>query len=190
MHIIGIDPSLTCTGISNGEITATIRSIPIDDPDAYGAMNIRIANIVHDIWAFTIAAMGRREGLTTPEPAVLYVESIAPGPNMGHLFEMGWYFATLYRQFACGPFSIHIVNPTTLKKYILKGNLKKSDVPLACYKRWGIEFDGDGGKDKAHAYALHRLGVEHQNGEYELVAPKRRGARKQIAANKRSEIKT
>lgn len=47
-----------------------------------------------------------------------------------------------------------IVPPMTLKKFVGKGNMKKEEVKLAVYKRWGFE---DKSNDITDAYALARF---------------------------------
>ena len=56
-----------------------------------------------------------------------------------------------------------VIAPTTLKKFIFKGNAKKELILLKVYKRWGEEFEVD---DLADAYGLARMAYEDfKNGD-------------------------
>jgi hypothetical protein len=57
------------------------------------------------------------------------------------------------------------IPPATLKKYAAgKGNVKKQEMLLQIYKRWGIEFNDDNAAD---SYALARLASGAVMGEVE-----------------------
>lgn len=167
--IIGIDPSLTSTGISDGKRSICIASVPVVCSDMIEGTRRRIRMQMHSI----------REFIFGDVPEAIYLEGPmlnAGKANVGHLFEMGMWFDIFYNDFY-GLCAISIVQPTTLKKFMTgKGNSAKQSIPLFIYKKWGVEFTDDPGLDKAHAYGLHRYGLAVANGELEHIPVSRRGA--------------
>lgn len=60
-----------------------------------------------------------------------------------------------------------MVSTTALKKYTLgSGRAEKSQMLLAVYRKWGVEFSKD---DQADAYALARVGLALLSGETEFA---------------------
>ena len=59
-----------------------------------------------------------------------------------------------------------VVPPTSLKKFVTgKGTgVKKNQMLLSVYKKWGVEFDDDNAAD---SYALARIAAGHFSLEYE-----------------------
>lgn len=184
--IIGIDPSLTSTGVSNGENHDVIET-GVDNQ--LSQMHSLIARVKYQMSELR-KWIGDRD--------TVYIEDVMKtmavrgtvdangnvkgSVGAGHLFEMGVWFAHYYMNFP----SPHLVTPSQLKSYVAgKGNFPKSKMPLAVYKRWGIEFEGDPGLDKLHAYCLVQLGREHTAGTFDYTEAKRRGAKVVRSTSKR-----
>ncbi len=65
--------------------------------------------------------------------------------------------------------TIKLVNPMRLKKWAAgKGNVKKDQMRLAVYKRWGVDFEST---DETDAFALAMMGLAHLRGEVDMDAP-------------------
>jgi Holliday junction resolvasome RuvABC endonuclease subunit len=146
--VVGLDASWTSFGISDGSVTKIIK-VPI--------MSTREAR----------ASMIMGYVLEFARGADLWVlEGPAFGAQAGSLWDMGYLAGRVEQLAQSTGHKLLIVNPLTLKKFITgKGNAPKITIPLAVYKKWGVEFDKDIGADKAHAYALHRYGLAVQSGE-------------------------
>jgi Holliday junction resolvasome RuvABC endonuclease subunit len=185
---VGIDPSLTRTGLcafnTRSQLleVAVIESRPVDNATT---------SAVQQTYDRCLEIMGNIDNWLLRFPTDLAYEFLIEGPALApheahHLFEMGiWYATFFYRfanevntitNFAHGVNTITIIPPSTLKKFLGKGNMSKNDVPMVVYKRWGVEFERDPGRDKAHAFALWKLGNELHDGNYAIEATKRRGA--------------
>jgi hypothetical protein len=184
--IIGIDPSLTSTGISNGIDSAVIETQPGNDLSPPRDILRRVNEQMATISSFWSATLNGAEEFVT-----FYIEDVLKSMSMrvpvdangrahaqvgvGHLFEMGIWFARFYETFD-NISDIRLVSPSQLKSYVAsKGNYPKAKMPLAVYKRWNVEFEQDPGLDKLHAFCLVRLGTAVELGEFEYVEPHRRG---------------
>lgn len=186
MIVVGVDPSLTRTGIYANDKAGVILSRPVEDASRdHIALTIRrCERVMDDITAWLLDNRVADLG-----PCHFIVE----GPSFGadrktgsHLLEMGIWYGCFARCFGVGAAKITIINPATLKKFITgKGNAPKESVPLIVYKRYGVEFDADPGFDKVHAFALERIGHAINDGTFDFKQPQRRGARRktQSAAN-------
>ena len=179
MSIIGIDPSLTSTGVSDGTRHMLLTTVPGEDVPPLTDTIRRVELQMHQLKAW-LPSESRIH--------VFYVEDVLKTMVMrgstdadgnvkatvgaGHLFEMGVWFTIFHQTFS----NYRLVTPSQLKSYVAgKGNFPKAKMPLAVFKRWNIEFDSDAGLDKLHGYCLYRLGMEVENGTYELTETKRRG---------------
>lgn len=178
MIVVGIDPSLTATGVFANGIANVIKSKPrVVEGDFIDLTVARCDEIMNSIdgWMIVnhIADLG---------PCQFFIE----GPQFkvdsktgSHLFEMGVWYGSFIRHFGVGANTLRIVNPSVLKKFISgKGNTRKDAIPLIAYKRWGIEFENDPGYDKVHAFCLERLGHAVNDGTFDLTTAKRRGSRR------------
>lgn len=174
--IIGIDPSLTSTGISCGEVTSRILSKPTEGGDALLGLAERVDQIMADIDTWLLDNCPIR---TTYD---FFIEGPSYGVTRGggsHLLEMGFFYAKFIDRIAVLPNGFISVQPATLKKFIGgKGNLPKDEVPLRVFKKWKVEFENDAGKDMAHAFALYKLGMEVRSGNISLEPVQRRGSRR------------
>ena len=176
-YVLGLDPSMSSFGVSDGQ-----RSIRIETPAGVPAAE-RAAIIIRELIGFV------HNGTTSISNRVFFIEGPSFGNAMaGALWDAGYLMARI-DLFArhCGAL-LYVVPPATLKKWATgKGNTPKGDMALRLYKKWGVEFEDDPGRDKLFAYALYRYGVAVVSGEVEHAVPKLRG---QGTDSKRSQRKT
>lgn len=147
MRVIGIDPSFTGCGISDGTRYAIIKTKP-------GVIIKRCREIEIEMQRF----------IGAEKVDIIVVEAPAFSPNRAkfgitNLFERGYLYRGIDQLADMLGARVISVEPTVLKKFVCgKGNAGKIEVPLAVYKRWGIEFGHDPGGDMAHAFALVKYG--------------------------------
>lgn len=172
--IIGIDPSFTACGVSDGVRHAIIATKPQDNEDALFALRRRSKEVVDGILRFT------GEGEHTEPGVLFFVEAPmlrAAAHGGSHLYDLGWLMNDLVNTLEAEYRATPVFVPTlTVKKFAGgKGNTKKDEMKLAVYKRWAVEFDRDPGCDKLHAFVLHKYGEAVVNGELQPVEIRRRG---------------
>lgn len=167
MIVIGIDPSLTGFGISDGERHETY-STPATDPLAF-----RTATLAAKVIEF----------VPFGHEATWVIEAPSFG-SVGHLYEVGWLMCEIYRAASMMRATVIEVSPSTLKKFASgKGNTKKDEMKLKVFRKWGIEFEKDPGADKLFAYCLWRYGMAMLAGEIVHTPSAPRGSkRKKVAA--------
>ena len=147
MNFIGIDPSLTCTGIiclnEKGEIEGQelIKTKSSDDDE------FRIVYIWDKIYNF----INKYES----EKCLISIEGISYGSRNNPVIKaklsgLHYYIRICLKNLKK---SFEIIPPKTLKKFILKGNMKKELILLIVYKRWGVSFDDN---NLADSYGLAR----------------------------------
>jgi len=139
MKILAIDQSLTATGYyfcnGNEEKTGVIR------PKTKGVT--RLLSIRTDI----------RDLYKRWSPEIIVMEGYSFGSrNTRATFSMGELGGVLKCDAVLNDRPLYIVPPTVWKKYITgKGNLKKEQVLLHVYKKYGITFEDN---NKCDAYCL------------------------------------
>ncbi len=183
VRVIGIDPSLTATGLSDGERHATITT------DAVLSLPERCLAIKNEVLDFTYppGEYSQHEMFVIEAPLLRAV-----GHGGSHLYEIGWLMAYLYDLASHQGIAVLELPNSSLKKWAFgKGNLDKAHVALACYKKWGVEFANDRGVDQAHAYMLHKYGCAVAAGEitHEPSAARGSGKRAKATVRKRANSK-
>ena len=179
MRIIGIDPSISATGVSDGENHKTICT------EAGRSLLERCQEITQRVSDFTYETPTLRETFVVESPLL---RSIGHGGS--HLYEIGWLMAHLYALAEKQSIVVLEISNSSLKKWAFgKGNLDKAHVALAVYKRWGVEFANDRGVDQAHAFMLHKYGCAVVAGEIAHQAPAERGSGKRAKATVRRRTK-
>lgn len=170
MTILGLDPSLTGFGVSDGAASFVIATTNDD------TLGKRCRIIFDRLTEFATAQA---------KPQLWVVEAPMLNPKMGmHLYEVGWIMSHVYDALATvGEVRIIEVPPATLKKFVTtKGNADKTAMAIRVYKRWGVEFPSDRGGNLVDAYCLHKYGVAVEAGEIEHVPSAKRGAKRKKAA--------
>lgn len=148
MRVIGIDPSLTATGVADADgALFTITSKPDDGTVADRARRIA-----------TITAHLRPHRLTDAHLVVIEGPAFSrQGHAWVHLRAGLWWRIVGLLHSAGVP--VAEVTPTALKKYATgKGNADKSDMRMALYKRAGLDVPSD---DEVDAWWLRQMGLAH-----------------------------
>lgn len=140
MSVIGLDLSLTSTGISTGHHTSAIRPKKLSGID-------RIRRITDEVIGYLDSA-----GFGNPTIAI---EGPSFGSTTGMQHERGGLWWHVVDRLDAGGLGVVVVAPATLKKYATgKGNAGKDEVLLAASRR----FDWfAGGNDEADALFLAAL---------------------------------
>lgn len=145
--VVGLDLSLSSTGIADGTTTNVGRSLPKDAPTID-----RIARLLYlrDI----VLRQTRTADLTV-------IEGFSFGSPQGatEAGGLGWIIRLALHEHSI-PFAI--VAPATLKKFATgKGNAGKDDMKLAAQSRLGVTFTGTGSGDRCDARWLQEMGLHH-----------------------------
>lgn len=155
MIYIGIDPSLTGTGIvvldEQGNVLdkGVIRTSPREPIEA------RLEDII----------LGVRDMINgnsnADEECHICLEGLSYGSKSSSMLDLAGLHHVLRHQimYSWGGIPRTIVPPQTLKKWVCgKGNVKKEQMLLQTYKRWGLEFQDNNICD---AYCLARYAMEN-----------------------------
>jgi hypothetical protein len=184
MTVIGIDPSFTATGISNGTEHMTFPAPKAaENEERAAATRRRCAALADALTSWIIV-----HAPTDVRALHIFIEAPMLHADAGNPYDMGWLMCMLdARLRAVGVTQIVEVPSATLRKFIgLPGNAAKIEVPVRLLRRFGVEFAGDRGADKAFAYLLHRYGSAVVRGEVvhvpTLALARGKGAAKKRAA--------
>lgn len=180
--VIGIDPSFTRCGVSDGERHEVIETIP-----GSGAQPAEIKRRCREIVDFLASFIDERE-------CHVFIEGpMAASRDAMHLYELGWLMDDLHTNLPVecpGIVAIHEVPIATLRKWATKkGNSPKDEMKLAVYKKFGIEFERDPGCDRLFAFLLVKYGQGVLAGTIHEVVAKGRGQgrrAKQIARQRKA----
>jgi Holliday junction resolvasome RuvABC endonuclease subunit len=155
MIYIGIDLSLTGTGIVVLDEQGNVLDKDLISTKASHKIEDRLKTIwnrlKYIIWDFA----------DKPVPGChIAIEGLSFGSRGTSMLELaGLHYLIRYmidREF-CGV--RHVVPPQTLKKFVCgKGNVKKEQMLLQTYKKWGMEFQDNNICD---AYCLARYAMEN-----------------------------
>ena len=136
--IIGVDLSLTATGIALAAGGTTIRT-----------------DAAHPIESRLQAIRNRVSELAAHAELVVIEDFVTRSPAASTLGMMHGIVRVRLREDG-HPFVL--VPPATLKKYVTgKGNAKKDDMRMAIYQRFGLDFSDN---NQADAFGLMALGLD------------------------------
>ena len=160
MKYLGLDISLTSTGvvaIENGKI---ISQKLVRPKDMIGRKKAREIRIIRDLIMVEVLKHNKKNTKIMIEDfayGVLYMK-VNGKPICGSVFEMGGLgYAVQIKLLEYG-YEYQLTEPTTLKKWVTsKGNAKKEQMLKEAYKRWGVDFDSN---DICDAYCLARYAEE------------------------------
>ncbi|MGW4123652.1 hypothetical protein [Nocardia sp. NPDC004711] len=159
--VVGIDPSLTSTGL------AIIRTTPPGDPwglDPVEFRTIASTGKKGDTWAQRserLRSLRDRTMNRVPRDAELVVlEGPALGVRGPGQHDSAWYRGKLYDACAALGIPVLVCPPTSRAKWATdNGHASKVDVAVAISKLWPhAEFRGD---DQADALCLASIGAQH-----------------------------
>lgn len=134
--VIGIDPSLTATGVcilheGNAQLV-TIHSYPGDDLERITEIAEAINDLVSKI----------------RQPAAACIEGLSHGSHNGKAAERAALHYFIRAKLRARSIPVYAVAPASLKKFITGGGkAEKSTIVREVYKRWGIEANDDNQAD-------------------------------------------
>jgi Holliday junction resolvasome RuvABC endonuclease subunit len=168
--VIGMDPSLTGFGVSDGLRTEVYRT------PANQSLRERCNNLGRLISLFLQDVM--RLEFDVERLIVIEAPSFNAKSATTNLYDRGYLRSAIDAVADDLKFRVVEIAPTTLKKFVCgKGNASKMEVPVHVLKKWAQLFERDPGANKAEAYALYRYGLAFRAGEVQLVVAKKRGAK-------------
>lgn len=151
MNILGIDQSLTSTGliVLNDKVEIVHQELVETKVKDFDLEIERLIHIKNKVWV--IAKQFNIEKA--------YMEGFSFKSKGHSLFQLGGIGYLIRELFYDKKIPLFIVEPTKLKKFVTgKGQCKKELILLKVFKKWGIEFDSN---DLADAYSLARYGLEN-----------------------------
>lgn len=143
-HIIGLDPSLTATGIARFHLDASVSFHTVPAVKETGLE--RVISVRH-------AAL---EAIY-PGCSLVVIEGLSFGSNDPSTQERAFLHYSLREDFYRNHLRCVVVPPTTLKKFVTgSGAAKKDMMLLEVYKRWGLTAKND---NEADAIGLAMIGA-------------------------------
>ncbi len=151
--VVGIDVSLTSTGLASDGWTRKVVSIGLKS-DSLLARRDRITEITDQIFGWRLPD----KNLRITDPGLVVIEQPAYSRVGGHNHDRSGLWWRLVDILIDGHTVVEVA-PTTMKKYITgKGNAGKDDV-IRCISQLFPWFAG--GNDEADALALAAMGYDH-----------------------------
>ncbi len=145
IHVLGIDPSLSATGLVRLDETGWIVSSRVVRSSFRGVQ--RLVDIERQVAA------------ETQRIALVAVEGYAFGAQASReaLGELG---GILKRQLYVNRIPTVVVPPSSVKKFATgRGNARKDEMRLAVYKKWGLDETQLKTADEVDAYVLARIAL-------------------------------
>jgi len=163
MKFVGIDPSLTSTGLivlnDKGliEIQRLIKTKPdkeIEDRLSYLSSEIlRILSAMQ--YDSFLQNAARFQAGSVP---IIHIEGLSFGARGQGIMQLAGLHFILRTQMKANGFSYKVIAPTELKKYVTgKGNAQKQVMLMKTLKRWNVEFESD---DLCDAFGLAKMAYE------------------------------
>lgn len=147
---IGLDLSLTSTGIAFGDETAVIDAKNLTGVERLVHLRNRISD-----------AIGRRATATGRSPLVV-VEGYSFGSRNSHAHALGELGGIVRVDLWEAGITYVEVPPTVRAKFATgRGNAGKSEVVSAVSARTGIVWEGPGNEDRCDAWVLQEIGHAH-----------------------------
>ena len=165
MNVIGLDPSLTGTGVAHAEGLLTITSKP--DDTLTGRRN-RLRGIVHQLDDVVLGVKPWRFE-RTPDLVVIEAPSLAQHSQAGTLDRNGLWWLIVDRLLCLGV-PVAEVPPSTLKKFATgKGNATKPDMRVALFQRADLDVRDD---NQVDAWWLRQVGLHLLDDMDAITLPK------------------
>lgn len=151
--VLGIDPSLTNTGLcwGNGPNNHTTDRVSYKIPKGTNIKEVINRTVRACIMAEDVGSIAYQNS-----PVISFIESYSFGSRNGGEY-LGEYGGLLRKELMETSEKIVEVAPTMVKKFATgKGNAKKEVIIGHVQKRWGVLFENS---DEADAYVLYRIGL-------------------------------
>lgn len=176
MIVVGIDPSLTGTGIivlRNGELgkALTTKNEPkLGTIERVRRIYEQINNVIENLATYSSAAYFAANCLESPPlspkkiqwepPSLIVIEGFSYGSKGRGVFDiayLGWRIREELERYRTEDDIPWLeVSPSQVKQFATgKGNANKEIVLQQVYKRWGVEFNDN---NQADAYVLAQIG--------------------------------
>ena len=147
MNVLGLDLSLSASGfcVLDSVNAGVVDSGVIKAKDLSGLARLDVIG----------EAVFQKAKLYSPK--LIAIEDYAFSAHAAHAHELGELGGVVKLSLHKAGFRLIPVAPTKLKKFVSgKGNIKKNQMLLAVYKKWGIEFTDD---NECDAYGLARFAL-------------------------------
>jgi Holliday junction resolvasome RuvABC endonuclease subunit len=167
-HPIGLDLSLTSTGLAVGDETYVIKTDKLRGPTRLAHIRDRIhehlANYLHD----------------NGGPIVIMLEGYSFASKNSRSHGLGEIGGVMRLWFHDHGFSVVEIPPTCRAKFATgKGNASKSEVVSAVSARTGRVWEGSGAEDECDAWVLQEMGLTFMGaGRYDWPAANRNALNK------------
>jgi len=150
--VIGLDVSLTSTGIS----TSAGESNVFTTPDKFDNSMERYDFILNEVMGVI------RDASADDDSTLVLIEGYAFAKRSSHAHAQGELGGILRRGMWLEGFKVVEVPPTSLKKFVTgKGNANKTDMVSSVTLRTCKEWSGKGADDRADAWGLRQMGLAH-----------------------------
>ena len=165
MNVLGIDPSLTGTGVATAGGLHTITSKPSDT--TLTGRRARLTTIVHELDNIVLGVKPWRFE-RIPNLIVIEAPSLAQKSQAGTLDRNGLWWLLVDRLHTLG-IPVVEVSPSTLKKFATgKGNATKPDMRMALYQRAGLDCRDD---NQVDAWWLRQVGLHFTDHPDRIALP-------------------
>lgn len=150
--VVGLDPSLSGTGVSVLDETGTLVEMSVISSPAQGT---KVADRISRFSKLIVPVM---EIIDRRRPVVVCIEGYSMGSNMPGTLDRVEYGGLLRWSLITAGFPVHEVGPLTLKKFATgKGAGDKTAVIAHLTQRYGVICRSDNEYD---AYALSRIAMQ------------------------------
>ena len=157
MKYIGVDPSLTGTGLVCIDSEGVIENQDLIKTTASMIIEARLKLINEKVQSFISDSLKDKDIL-----AIVYIEGLSFGAKGNSVMELAGLHYLLRVNFNSRSYiKYDVIPPSNIKKFITgKGNAKKELMLLKVYKRWGVEFTDN---NMADAFSLSRMALDTCN---------------------------
>jgi crossover junction endodeoxyribonuclease RuvC len=163
-HVIGVDLSLTATGMSDGATTWLVRSKGKETATLLDRAE-RLERVRNEILSHLV---------TRPGLDLVLIEQPAYSRQNGHMHDRSGLWWLVVNDILAHGFALVEVAPTALKKYATgKGTANKGAVVDATARRFPDIDTGSGDDNRCDALWLAAMGIDHLTGVSVVPAAQR-----------------
>ena len=164
--VMGLDPSLTGTGICVANKDGIVKHSETVSTDADMEILARIAKIICRV----------KGVIQEYNPQLIGIEGLSFSSQGDAVHKLaGLHFIIRWELSLLGV-KVLVLPPKTIKKHVTgKGIAKKSAIAVAVYKEWGREFVSE---DEADAFCVAMTGWAWLEGKIKPETTKKKGAKK------------
>lgn len=170
-RVVGLDLSLTSTGLSDGRSSLVVQTAPEDGPT-----EARFEQILTGLRSFVYCGTGPSDPDRIADLVVIESGAFSRGAQAASAEQLSGlrYLVRHWLWFVHIPFAL--VTPTGLKAYVTgKGVATKQQVAAAVAERYGVDYSDirvkDGRYDMVDAFGLAAMGYHHLGAPLPRVGP-------------------